>query len=254
MRIFIEEIEKIDLKSPLLIEGLGGSGLIGRLAVEHLVGELDAVKIAEIYSGYFLPQVLVDGYVVHPIRNRVYACKGKEREKDDLLFLTGDFRTTMNEGYYALTDFYLDTAEKYGVRRIYTLGGYEVGHPVGEPSVICAVNDERLLEEMKRYDLKFIGGKYDIFGVGALLLGMGRLRGFDGICLLGTTSGYFVDPKGAQQVLNVLCRILDIEVNMDALKKRAEEMEKIIVIEKMKKSKAEKNTFSKKEEYLGYYV
>lgn len=226
MRIFTKEIKKVDLKDPLFIEGLGGSGLIGKLAVEHLIEELNAVKIAEIYSDYFLPQVLVDRYVAHLMRNDLYAWKGKERGKDDLLFLTGDFYVTMSERYYDLTDFYLDTAERYNVSRIYSLGGYIVGHPVEEPSVICAVNDERLLDEIKRYDLRPIGDEYIIFGVGALLLGMGMLRGLDCICLLGTTSGYVIDPRGAEQVLRLLCHVLDIDVNMDALEKRAEEMKR----------------------------
>jgi Uncharacterized protein (ATP-grasp superfamily) len=82
---------------------------------------------------------------------------------------------------------------------------------------------------------------------------MGKLRGLDGICLMGTTSGYLVDPKSAQQVLKMLCRLLDIEVDMGELEKRAEEMEK--VIEKIKASEGGvKEPLGKKEEYLGYYV
>jgi proteasome assembly chaperone (PAC2) family protein len=50
----------------------------------------------------------------------------------------------------------------------------------------------------------------------------------DAVCLMGVTSGYLVDPKAATEVLRILCRILGIEVNVQALEERATEMEKII--------------------------
>jgi len=52
--------------------------------------------------------------------------------------------------------------------------------------------------------------------------------GIDGICLMGETSGYLVDPKSAQAVLTVLCKALNIDINMQALEDRAKEMEKIV--------------------------
>jgi proteasome assembly chaperone (PAC2) family protein len=45
---------------------------------------------------------------------------------------------------------------------------------------------------------------------------------------MGVTSGYLVDPKSAQAVLKVLSKILEIEVDMQALADRASEMEKIV--------------------------
>ncbi|MCX9086617.1 MAG: PAC2 family protein, partial [Candidatus Methanoperedens sp.] len=53
-------------------------------------------------------------------------------------------------------------------------------------------------------------------------------RGIDAACLMGVTSGYLVDPKSAQAVLKVLCKVLEIEVDMAALEERASEMEKIV--------------------------
>lgn len=256
MEILMREIKKVDLKSPLLIEGLPGVGHVGKLVAEHLIEELGAIKIMEIYSKYFPPQVIVgENSVVHLLKNEIYAWKGEKKEKRDLLFLVGDFQSVSNEGHYAMIDTYLDIAEKYGVDKIYTLGGYGVGYIVEEPSVICAVNDEKLLEEVKKYGGEFKDNEPGggIAGAAGLLLGMGKLRGLDGICLMGTTSGYLVDPKSAQQVLKMLCRLLDIEVDMGELEKRAEEMEK--VIEKIKASEGGvKEPLGKKEEYLGYYV
>ena len=60
------------------------------------------------------------------------------------------------------------------------------------------------------------------------MVGLSRLREIDAVCLMGTTSGYLVDPKSAQEVLRVLSRALGIEVDMLALEERAREMERIV--------------------------
>ena len=50
--------------SPVLICGFPGSGYVGKLAVDHLIHELDATHLADIYSTSFPAQLLIksDGY------------------------------------------------------------------------------------------------------------------------------------------------------------------------------------------------
>ncbi|HUV25030.1 MAG TPA: PAC2 family protein, partial [Methanomassiliicoccales archaeon] len=55
--IFYEEPELVE---PILIEGLPGVGNVGKLAAEHLLDQIDAVKFADIYSKHFPPQVVVN--------------------------------------------------------------------------------------------------------------------------------------------------------------------------------------------------
>ncbi|MDI6902368.1 MAG: proteasome assembly chaperone family protein [Methanocellales archaeon] len=228
METSIVQIKDVTLKTPIMIEGLPGVGHVGKLVAEHMVEELGADKIIEIHSSHFPPQVLVMGDgTVELVKNEIYAWSGG---KYDLLILVGDYQSTTNIGHYELTRTYLDIAQKYDVKRIYTLGGYGVGHLVERPRVLGAVNDIGLVDEMRRYGVCFKenepGG--GIIGASGLLLGMGKQRGIDAICLMGETSGYLVDPRSAQAVLRVLSRALDMEIDMRALEDRAKEMEKII--------------------------
>jgi hypothetical protein len=160
-------------------------------------------------------------------RNELYACKSK---KQDLLILTGDQQSVTNEGHYLIAEMLLDIAQQHDVSRIYTLGGYGIGQLVEKPTVLGAANDAELVAEMKKYGVEFReeepGGS--IVGASGLLLGLGQLRGIPAVCLLGLTSGYLVDPKSAQAVLAILCQVLNLELDMQALKDRAEEMEKVV--------------------------
>ena len=223
-------IKDVDLTDPIMVEGLPGVGHVGKLVADHMVEELHAEKIIEIYSPHFPPQVMVkeDG-TIKQVKNEIYARRGQNGEPD-LLIIIGDYQSATNEGHYELTSIFLDIAESYKVRRIYALGGYGTGQFVDKSSVMGAATSIELVEEMKTQGVLFQenepGG--GIIGVSGLLLGLGALRGLDAICLMGVTSGYLVDPKAASEVLRVLSGILGIEVGMHALEERAKEMEKII--------------------------
>jgi len=237
----VRKIKDVSLKDPILVEGLPGVGHVGKLVADHMVEELKAEKIIEIYSPHFPPQVMVrENGTIKQVRNEIYAYKGKDGQPD-LLLLIGDYQSATNEGHYELTGIFLDIAESFGVTRIYALGGYGTGQFVDKPSVLGATNKPELVEEMKGYGIIFHenepGG--GIIGVSGLLLGLGSLRGIDAVCLMGVTSGYLVDPKAAQEVLRVLSKVLKIEVGMQALEERAKEMEKIIgKLQEMEKAQA----------------
>ena len=237
----IRKIKDVSLRDPILVEGLPGVGHVGKLVADHMVEELKAEKIIEIYSPHFPPQVMVreDG-TIKQVRNEVYSYKGKDGQPD-LLLLIGDYQSATNEGHYELTGIFLDIAESFGVKRIYALGGYGTGQFVDKPSVLGATNKLELVEEMKKHGIIFHenepGG--GIIGVSGLLLGLGSLRSIEAVCLMGVTSGYLVDPKAAQEVLKVLSSALKIEVGMQALEERAKEMEKIIgKLQEMEKAQA----------------
>jgi len=211
----------------ILIKGLPGIGHVGKLVAEHMIDELRAEKVAEIYSLHFPPQVIIgpDG-VARLARNEIFLHGGKKR----IAFLVGDYQSVSPEGHYLLAEAFLDVAERLGVRQIFTLGGYGVGHLVSEPRVLSAVNREELRAGVEDAGAEFNrdeppGG---IIGASGLLLGLSLRRGMDAVCLMGETSGYLVDPRAASGVLAVLSALTGVEVDASQLETRAAEMESII--------------------------
>lgn len=225
----VKRLKDVKLDNPILVEGMPGVGRVGKLVAEQMVEELKAEKIIEIYSPHLPPQVIVkEDFTVDLVKNEIFAYKSDGG--NDLLIAVGDFQSVTNEGHYEISDIILDVAEEYHVKRIYTLGGYGTGLLNESKTVLGAVNNVDLVEEMKQFGLEFrdnepAGG---IVGVSGLLLGLGKLRNMDAVCLMGTTSGYLVDPKSAQAVLELLCKILNIKIDAKALEDRAKEMERII--------------------------
>ena len=127
----------------------------------------------------------------------------------------GDHQSTSNEGHYLLADQYCTIAEELKVQRIYTLGGFGVGHLVHDPRVLGAVNRAELRAELESAGVTFNrdepGG--GIIGAAGLILGLSRMRGIDAVCLMGETSGYLVDPMSAANVLDILSKLIDVPVD-----------------------------------------
>lgn len=226
--IEIDEVATPELDDPVLIEGLPGVGHVGKLAAEHLLEEFDGELVRRVYSTEFPPQVDVDGDGVAALTCAEF--HAVETDGDDLLVLTGDHQAGSNAGHYRLTTTFLDIAEEFGATRAYALGGVPTGELVEEYTVLGAVSDGDLTDDLKDANVEFrpdepAGG---IVGVSGLVLGLGGRRGFDAACLMGETSGYLVDPKSARAVLEVLQTMLDFTVDYESLEDRADEMEEVV--------------------------
>ena len=116
-----------------------------------------------------------------------------------------------------------------GVKQMNTNGGYGLGHEIKEPKVLFATTNKSLVKNIKKYGAVFKknepGG--GIIGASGLLLGLGKLRGFEGTCFMGETPGYLVDPKSAKAVLKILTKITNIDVDFSRLEEKAKEIEHI---------------------------
>ena len=82
----VDELVDVSLSEPVLVEGLPGLGLVGKIAADHLVEEFDMTYVAGIHCGG-IPNVAIyhggSPEVLPPVR--IYA-----DEERDLLVLQSD--------------------------------------------------------------------------------------------------------------------------------------------------------------------
>jgi uncharacterized protein (TIGR00162 family) len=236
----IESLGDPSLSDPVLVEGLPGVGHVGKLAAEHVVEEFDGEPVRRVYSEHFPPQVTVgDGGRTELASATVHAV---ETGSQDLLVLTGDHQAQDTVGHYRVADAFLDVAGSLGASKVYALGGVPTGEIVDEYSVLGAATTDAFVDRLGEAGVEFrddqpAGG---IVGTSGLLLGLGERRGFDAACLMGETSGYLVDPRSAQAVLEVLEDVLGFEVDFGDLEERADEMEEVMsTLEEMEDTQQE---------------
>jgi len=221
----IKEFSKADLESPTLIEGFPGLGMVGKIAVSYLIKQLKARKFAELYSPHFPYHVVVNKKGgIRLLRAELYYWKGGWRTCD-LILLTGDSQAQTIDGQYEVAAKLLDFAEKYGVRRVITIGGYRSDS--GEPKVMCASNSEKLLRAAEAAGARAAPSGSPIVGIAGLLPGLTSFRNMEGLCLLGETRGYLPDPLAAKKVLEVLTRLLNIPLDLSMLDEEIEKARKL---------------------------
>lgn len=223
----IKKMREPEVKNPILVEGLPGIGHVGRIAAKHLSIELKAKKFATLYSDTFPPQVLIKkSGMIQEMKNEFYYWKANAGRRD-IIFVIGNTQSSTPEGQHLLSSKILDIAMEYGVDMIYTLGGLGIGRLVEKSRVYGAVTHKRFIPELEK--LKVIvkrEGMGQIIGVSGLLLGLAKVRGLKGICLMGETSGYYLDPNSAKAVLKVLSKLLKVDVDMSELTERAKDTER----------------------------
>ena len=228
--VVIRVFEKPSLKDPVLVEGLPGVGNVGKLAADFLREKVRAKLFATIHSKFFPPQVYVsEEGLIRLVSNDLYYRKAAAPGERDLIVLGGDYQGISPEGQYELTHRTLEFASSFGVKEVYTLAGFAQGHVVETPRVLGAATSSSRVEAMKKYGVVFSrndpGG--GLIGASGLFLGLGRLFDMEGVCLMGETSGYFVDPRSAEAVLKVLTKSLNLTVDFSDLEAKAKEIDRI---------------------------
>ena len=254
------------LNSPNLICGFPGTGLVGKLAVDYLIKELDAIHMADLFSCYFSPQVVIqsDG-TTNIVKNSLYYVKsnntsvnkkqiknlskldvqldqpvneaksntslkladGSLFSSNDLILLTGDSQPVVPGSEYVLSEQLLDLITKFKISNIFSLASYVTGTFVNEPKIYGTATNPEIVKSFRSFNISTLDNG-NITGMNGLILGLGKLRGIEGTCLLGETSGYVIDAKASKNLLEILNKILGIKINMDEINKRSKDTEILI--------------------------
>ena len=245
---FIKEFTQVKLHDPILIEGLPGLGLVGKIAIRYLIKKLKAKKFAHLYSPHFPYFVLVNKKGnVRLLRGAFYFWKNSNGANDLILF-TGDSQSQTIEGQYEIADCMLDFSQKYDVKTIVTIGGYRV-EAKEKPNVFAAATSQDLLDKALDAGAAVSSSGSPIVGTAGLILGLARFKKINALCLLGETRGYLPDPLAARSVLEVLKLAFNFEVDLDGLNEEIAKAETMVTrLQKIEEQRALQAEETRKEE------
>lgn len=224
---FIKELAKVELNNPVLIEGLPGLGLVGRIATRYLIKQLKAERFAFLYSPHFPYHVLVNKKGdVRLLHGTFHFWRNTNGENDIMLF-TGDAQAQTIEGQYEVSDCILNFAKKYNVKTVITIGGYRM-EVEDKPKVVAAATSSELLNKALQAKAQLSPMGSPIVGTAGLILGLAHFQKIDALCLLGETRGYLPDPEAAKSVLEVLQAMFGFDANLAGLNEEIAKAEKVV--------------------------
>ena len=244
---YIKEFEEIQPNNPVLIEGLPGLGLVGKIALRYLIKQLKAKKIAYLYSPHFPYFVLVNKKGnVRLLRGVFYYYQNPKG--NDILLFTGDSQSQTIEGQYEIADRMLDFSEKHGVKSIATIGGYRM-EPEDKPKVFIAATNPELLNKALQSGALLSSSGSPIVGTAGLILGLSKFKKMEALCLLGETRGYLPDPLAAKSVLEVLKSTFNFELDLSGLNEEIAKAETMATkLQQIEEKRAIQAEETKKEE------
>jgi uncharacterized protein (TIGR00162 family) len=245
---YIKEFAQPELRNPILVEGLPGLGLVGKIAIRYLTKQLKAQRFAYLYSPHFPYFVLVNKKGnVRLLRGTFYFWKNNNGQNDLVLF-TGDSQSQTIEGQYEIADRMLDFSKKHGVKTIVTIGGYRM-ETKDKPKVYVAGTAKDLLDKTLRAGAALSDSGSPIVGTAGLILGLARFKKIDALCLLGETRGYLPDPLAARSVLEVLKATFGFEVDLAGLDEDIAKAETMVTrLQKIEEKRALQAEETRKEE------
>ncbi len=233
--------EEPELKNPVLIASWPGIGNIGIMAVNYLRQMVKAREFGEIEPwNFFDPRrVLIEGGLLKELEFPSSKFYFQRTQNRDLMFFVGEQQPTETGTPYPggrkvleIANLVLDVALKFGCRRVYVSGAALAPiHHTARPRVWAVPNSESLVSEVRGYentilmsDVEGRGGQGNITGLNGLLLGVARKRGLEAVCMLGEIPFYLqglsmVYPEASKSVLEVLTKILGIEIDFSVLDK-----------------------------------
>jgi len=197
------------LENPIFVQGLPGFGNVGKIAAYLLIKFCSAKPFAELYSPSFPDYLSVNSKGICRLpRYEFYAAP---MEKNDFVIMTGDTQPSFDDvvAHYELCSEILDFVEKYYCGFIITIGGVPMSEDKAQ--VYVAATSPRLAAEfMEKGAVIYSKGR--ILGATGLMLGLAKERGLEGLCLLGTTSGFSADRGAGFSVFKFLMKALGNEV------------------------------------------
>ncbi len=215
MAVKIVESGKFNLKSPYLVEGFPGIGLVGTIAANFLVEHLNMEFFGYVTSEHFSPISSVHNYTpLHPAR--MYKSK-----KHNLVVLFSELIIPMKT-IYPLSHEILAWAERRKAKQILSLGGINIKGEQDSVYGIASTSD--LGKMLKKKGVKLIREGVTT-GVSGVLLAECATKKFPAISLLSEAHADYMDPKGAAMVLDALSEVTNLKINTKELVKQGKEIE-----------------------------
>ncbi|MDD5119714.1 MAG: PAC2 family protein [Candidatus Omnitrophica bacterium] len=237
--------KKPRLRSPYLIVAWPGMGDVAANAANYLINELKAQEFAEIAPGEFFystGSVISSGILEVPLlpQGKFYYWKNPASKRavsanslgakpavhDLIIFLSNAQPDLAKADSYA--KIIIGLAKDLGAELVVSFASMpQATDHTQKPAVWLAATDQKIKEGLKKFNFNVLQ-EGQISGMNGLFLGLAKLAGLKGFCLLGDIPLYTIqieNPKASAAVLQALGQILNIQINLQPLMEQAQSME-----------------------------
>jgi uncharacterized protein len=198
-----------------ILMGFPGSGLVGTIALQYMVDQMEFELVGSMTSKYFPPLAMMNrGVINDPVR--LYT---KNNEKYNITAVVADIPIAPPICYEIATGI-LDWLMQYKPREVLTIAGIVTNEP--EKRVFGVATSSEALGRIQDHTIALPIGS--ISGIASSILTECRVRGLNGYGLLGETVNA-PDPRASAATIEVLNKLYDLGLEVQPLIEQAVEIE-----------------------------
>lgn len=191
--------------------GFPGSGLVGTIALQYMVDQLEFEQIGSITSRYFPPMAMMNrGVINDPVR--IY-------RKNDIAAIVADIPIHPTI-CYEISNGLIDWVASHNPREVLTIAGIITNEP--EKRVFGVATSAEALKRIEDHTLFLPIGS--ISGIASSILTECKVRGIPAFGLLGETINA-PDPRASAATIDVLNKLYELNLDTQPLIEQAVEIE-----------------------------
>lgn len=212
----IIEKDGVKFNNPVVVEGLPDIGLVGTIAATHMVEALGLDEVAHFESTLFPPiMVMHKGVLTDPVR-----ILGNEK----LLVVTSEIAIPPL-AIYPLASVLVDWLSAKGARLVVSLTGFPEQNrlDIDKPLVFGVGNMEQSMNLLREKGVEVMSEGF-IAGIYALIMKYCMVKKIPAITLMAQAFPNYPDPGAAASVLQVLNKMLGLNISVDSLLEKADEI------------------------------
>jgi len=236
MRIYVKDLPLMETKvwikkgvkisNPIVVIGLPGLGRIGGIISRYLIKKLNTKLAGIVTSPYFSNQVVVGKRGVARITGVKIYRGDNVLKSSDLLVVTADEHLENIWGEYDVAMKILRFLIKRNVKLIVTVGGHVSA--TESRRVIGFASKTQLLKKLEEAGCRKAEMGTPVVGLSGIILGLSTMMNVDAVCILGETVSVRPDAEGSREVLNVLNKFLDLNLDISDFQREEERINEII--------------------------
>jgi uncharacterized protein len=225
-----EQNPPIDLKGAKVVDGFPSVGLVSTIVANYLIDMLGLEQIAVMdHPSFPTLSVVHNAEPLSPVRVYAGVHKRKNGQEEKLAVFVSEFQPP-SPLMRPIGDAMLAWAKKHEIDYVISPEGLILEGEAGEDDeveVFALGSTPRMTKLIKENDVEaFTEGI--ITGVCGILLNVGKRIGVDVVSILAEAHANYPDARSAAQVMEVIARFLDIQVDLEPLIRQAEGFEKQI--------------------------
>ncbi|MHA1266215.1 MAG: PAC2 family protein [Candidatus Helarchaeota archaeon] len=236
----LKEIDLMDLKNPICIQGMPGTADIGKVAVDQLLAVLkeNVEKIIEISFDDYPAGAIINDALLYAPKAEVYLWKDPLGQQD-IFLVTADAQPMSPRGIYGISEYISNLMFKFGVKQIITLGGFPIEHSVKNPHVFISATSAEILEPYLKFPNVEKISKGVVLGPNGLVPTLAKMKyDIEGVVLLAQTNGYEAmqqdayDLRASIALINLLHAYFDLPFETQFTEEKIQGMETKLTAEK----------------------